>query len=424
MKLSELGSSISTGGMDSTLTHLYGEDRLQTAKDRYLNVIKKAEAAYGDREAMLFSAPGRTEVGGNHTDHQQGRVLAASISLDIIAAVIPENTNTISYQSGSFQVKPVDISDLDIHQEEINTTESLIRGIGAWFKQHGQAIGGFSMYAESDVLPGSGMSSSAAFETLIGTVIDSLYCHDEVDAIEIAKAGQYAENVYFGKASGLMDQMASSVGGFVTIDFADKENPIVKRVNYDFNTSGHVLILTDCKQSHADLSDEYSLIPTEMKAAAGIMGHEVLSQCTMEDLIEHASEVRSKCGDRSFLRAYHFFNETDRVVDEVTALNQHNFDAFLKLVKESGWSSYMYLQNVYPPADRNHQSLAVGLALSEQLLHGKGAYRVHGGGFAGTIQAFVPEDLTEAYQKQMTAVFGDGCCYVLQIRSEGGIKIA
>ncbi|NCB32783.1 MAG: galactokinase, partial [Erysipelotrichia bacterium] len=328
------------------------------------------------------------------------------------------------YQSGSFKVEPVDLTDLAIHQDEVNTTESLIRGIGAWFKHHDHKVGGFSMYAESDVLPGSGMSSSAAFETLIGTVIDSLYCHDEVDAIEIAKAGQYAENVYFGKASGLMDQMASSVGGFVTIDFADKDNPIVKRVDYDFNTSGHVLILTDCKQSHADLSDEYSLIPNEMKAAARIMGHEVLSQCTMDGLINHAAEVRTQCGDRAFLRAYHFLNETERVVDEVDALNHHEFDSFLKLVKESGQSSYMYLQNVYPPSDRMHQSLAVGLALSEQLLQGKGAYRVHGGGFAGTIQAFVPEDISDAYQKRMSAVFGEDCCYVLQIRSEGGIRIA
>jgi galactokinase len=424
MKLSELKQRITSGGLDSELIHLYGKDTLDTSKQRYLDVLDQAINAYGDEDGMLFSAPGRTEVGGNHTDHQQGRVLAASISLDIISAVIPTVGKLVEYQSGDFKVKPVDLHDLEIQPSENNTTESLIRGIGAWYHQKGYEIGGFKMYAESRVLPGSGMSSSAAFETLIGTVMDSLYCRDEVDAVEIAKAGQYAENVYFGKASGLMDQMACSVGGFVTIDFKDKENPIVKKVDYDFEQSGHVLILTDCKQSHADLSDEYSRIPNEMKAAAKVMGHEVLSECTMDQLIEHAAEIRNICGDRAFLRAYHFMNETDRVVTEVNALNAQKFDEFLELVKESGRSSYMYLQNVYPPADRMHQSLAVGLALSEQLLNGRGAFRVHGGGFAGTIQAFVPNDLSEAYQKRMESVFGQGCCYVLQIRAEGGIKIA
>lgn len=422
-KISELKQQLEEGKLDERLLPLYGEEKLDASRKRYLHVLSAAQDRFGDREALLFSAPGRTEVGGNHTDHQLGRVLAAAINLDIIAAVLPNQDQVIRYEADDFKVKPVSLDVLTPSDAEKNTTESLIRGIAAWFHEHSFATGGFDLFAESEVLPGSGMSSSAAFETLIGTIMSDLYNEGKADAIMIAKAGQYAENAFFGKASGLMDQMASSVGGFVTIDFRDKENPQVRKVDYDFAESGHVLVLTDCRQSHADLSDEYSRIPSEMREVAKVLGGTVMSDCTMDQLMDHASEVREKCGDRAFLRSYHFLKETDRVLTEVGALENKDFAAFLRAVRQSGYSSYMYLQNVYPPNDRMHQSLAVGLAISEQLLNGHGAYRVHGGGFAGTIQAFVPADMAEEYIREMTSVFGGGCCYQLQIRDAGGIQV-
>lgn len=423
MKIKALIESIQSGAKDESLEKLYGKERLESQKKRYVRILSKALESYGDVDAKIYSAPGRTEVGGNHTDHQLGRVLAASIDLDVVAIVVPTAEKVIAYSADAFSVKPVDLTQLDIKEEEKNTTESLIRGIAARFVQLGYTIGGFKCYAESDVLPGSGMSSSAAFEILIAEILSSLYNEEKVDPITQAMIGQYAENVYFGKASGLMDQMACSVGGFVTIDFYDAKNPKVKQVPFALGEAGYELILTDCKQSHADLSDEYSKVPSEMKDAAKVMGQEVLSRCTMEDLLKHAKEVREACGDRAFLRAYHFLNETDRVTREVNALMNHELSTFFDEIKASGLSSFMYLQNVYPPNDSKHESLAVGLALSENFLKEEGAWRVHGGGFAGTIQAFVPIAKASDYIHLMESVFGKGCCYALQIRSVGGVEV-
>jgi len=423
MKIAEWKQALTENRLNRTLAFLYGEGRVEQQKERYLRVLEAAKAKLPDTDVRLYSAPGRTEVGGNHTDHQLGRVLAASIDLDVLSVTAETSDHTITYEADAFEVKPVDLSDLAISESEINTTEALIRGIAARFVDLGYQVGGFHCYAESDVLPGSGMSSSAAFEILIAEILSVLYNDGKVSPVEQAMIGQYAENVYFGKASGLMDQMACSVGGFVTIDFADKDNPVVRNIPFELDRHGYALILTDCKQSHADLSDEYSLVPQEMKAAARVMGKEVLSECTMEMLMKNASVIRETCGDRSFLRAYHFLNETDRVTEEVEALEKETIPSFLKKIIESGQSSFMYLQNVYPPADRMHQSLAAGLAISEHLLGENGAWRVHGGGFAGTIQAFVPNEMAAHYMEEMEKVFGSDACYRLRIRSVGGYEI-
>ncbi len=423
MKITEWKQLVQNGALDERLEFLYGKERIAAQKERYLSVLDRAEARMGEGDVRLFSAPGRTEVGGNHTDHQLGRVLAASIDLDVLAVVRVHEEPVIRYYADAFSVQPVDIRDLDIKEGEYNTTESLIRGIAAKFTQNHYQIGGFDCYAESDVLPGSGMSSSAAFEILIAEILSEVYNDGKVSPVEQAMIGQFSENIYFGKASGLMDQMACSVGGFVTIDFKDKNDPKVRNIPFELDKHGYALILTDCKQSHADLSDEYSLVPAEMKAAAAVMGKTVLSEVTMKDLIANAKEIREQCGDRAFLRSYHFLKETDRVLDEVSALENGEIELFLKHVIASGQSSFMYLQNVYPPAERMHQSLAVGLALSQEMLEGKGAWRVHGGGFAGTIQAFVPLAETNAYISAMEAVFGKNSCYKLRIRSVGGYEI-
>ena len=424
MRISELRTSVQEGSFDSRIEELYGSDKLSQQKERWLDILNKAEKLYGDREAGLFSAPGRTEVGGNHTDHQLGKVLAASLNLDVLAVVIATEEPVIRYASKGFSVEPVDISDLSIHAEEANTTEALIRGTAAGFASAGYKTGGFCAYAESDVLPGSGMSSSAAFEVLLGTILNELYNDGSVSAEFIAKNGQYAENVYFMKPCGLLDQMACSVGSFAAMDFADPANPVVEKVDFDPAAYGYELILTDCKASHAELSHEYAAIPKEMKEVAKILGQEVLGRCTMEQLMANAAKIREECGDRAFLRAYHFLNETERAAKEAEVLREGNIDAFLELIKESGRSSWMYLQNVNVNGDDRNQSLGVGLAVSEYIIGNHGAWRVHGGGFAGTIQAFVRHEDKDRYIAAMNSVFGDDCCYVLKIRGCGGIRIA
>ncbi len=424
MRIKEQMTSLSIGKADTRLLRLYGESRLEEQRKRYIRLLKRALDLYGDEEAILVSAPGRTEIGGNHTDHQFGNVLAASIDLDIAAVVIKSDDPLIHYASDSFHVKPVNILDLDMQASEKNTTEALIRGISAGLQKAGYHIGGCKIYAESDVLPGSGMSSSAAFEILLASIQNILYNHLKISPIACAKAGQFAENVYFGKASGLMDQAACASGGFAAIDFYDPQQPIVEKINYDFAASGLVLVLTDCRQSHAELSDEYSCIPSDMKAVAAVLGQKTLSRVKMDDFFSHGQSIRQTCGDRAFLRAFHFLHETKRAKMEKEALEANDIKRFLELIIASGRSSFMYLQNVYAAGQTRHQSLAVGLAISEHMLCGKGAWRVHGGGFAGTIQAFVPQDMVRAYQAQMEAVFGKGCCYILHIRDVGGIQVA
>ena len=370
-----------------------------------------------------FSAPGRTEIGGNHTDHQRGRVLAGAVNLDTVAAVRLNGTNTIRIQSKGYPMSIVDITSLEPVASEINSTPALIRGVAARFVQLGCEVKGFDAYCESTVLPGSGLSSSAAYEVLIGTIINGLFFDNKVSQPEIAMIGQYAENVFFGKPCGLMDQMASAVGNLVTIDFFDKENPVIEPVNFDFASCGHALCIIDSGADHADLTDEYAAIPGEIKAVAACFGKEVLTQIDEAEFYAKIPELRKKCGDRAVMRCIHFYQENARVPQQVAALKEGNFEKFLALVKQSGYSSWMYLQNVIPAGYKAHQDVAVALGLAEHYLNGRGAYRVHGGGFAGTIQAFVPFDILDAFVAGMDSVLGEGACHVLSIRPQGGVEM-
>ena len=379
-------------------------------------------AAFGGAPTRYFSAPGRTEIGGNHTDHQRGRVLAGAVNLDTLAAVRPNGSSVIRILSEGYPLCQVDAQDLIPKAEEINTTMALIRGVAARFTQLGCKVEGFDAYVTSTVLPGSGLSSSAAYEVLIGTVINHLFFDGKVSQPEIAMIGQYAENVYFGKPCGLMDQMASAVGSMVTIDFYDKDDPVIEKVEFDFAACGHALCIIDSRASHADLTDEYAAITLELKDICGYFGKDVLTQIDEQAFVAAIPELREKFGDRAVLRAYHFYKENARVPQQVEALKKGDFDTFLRLIKESGYSSYMYLQNVIPAGYREHQDVALALSLCELYLNGRGAYRVHGGGFAGTVQAFVPVDILERFRKGIDAVLGDGACHILSIRPQGGVE--
>ena len=379
-------------------------------------------AVFGGAPTRYFSAPGRTEIGGNHTDHQRGRVLAGAVNLDTVAAVRPNGSNMIRIQSEGYPMCQVDVTQLTPQSDEINTTNALIRGVAARFCQLGCKVEGFDAYVTSTVLPGSGLSSSAAYEVLIGTIINHLFFEGKVSQQSIAMIAQNAENVFFGKPCGLMDQMASAVGGMVTIDFYDKENPVIEKVDFDFAACGHALCIIDSRASHADLTDEYAAIPNELKEVCGYFGKEVLTQIPESDFIAATPQLRERFGDRAVLRAYHFYKENARVSLQVEALKKGDFDRFLALVKESGYSSYMYLQNVIPAGCKTHQDVAIALSLCELYLDGRGAYRVHGGGFAGTVQAFVPVDMLEDFRAGIDKVLGDGACHILSIRPHGGVE--
>ncbi len=380
-------------------------------------------AAFGKQPRRYFSAPGRTEIGGNHTDHQRGRVLAAAVNLDTQAAVAENGTGKIRIQSEGYPLCEVDLEVLTPQSGEINTTPALVRGVAARFAQLGCPVSGFDAYVESTVLPGSGLSSSAAFEVLVGTIINHLFFDARVSQPEIAMIGQYAENVFFGKPCGLMDQMASAVGGLVTIDFLEADAPKIQSVEFDFAACGHALCIIDTRASHADLTDEYAAIPGELKSICAYFGKEVLTQISEADFLAAIAQLRQRCGDRAVMRAMHFYRENARVPRQVEALHRGDFPAFLKLVTESGHSSYMYLQNVIPSGYQQHQDVAVALGLCQQLLDGRGAYRVHGGGFAGTVQAFVPLDALAQFRAGIDRVLGDGACHVLSIRPQGGVEL-
>lgn len=368
-----------------------------------------------------FSAPGRTEIGGNHTDHQRGRVLAAAVNLDTRAAVRRNGTDLIRIQSKGYPMCTVDLKILEPQKEEINSTPALVRGVAARFTQLGCKVEGFDAYCESTVLPGSGLSSSAAYEVLIGTILNHMFFDGKISQPEIAQIGQYAENVFFGKPCGLMDQTASAVGNLVTIDFFDKDHPVIESVDFDFSQCGHALCIIDSQASHADLTDEYAAIPGELKEICAYFGKEVLSQIPEDDFYAAIPTLRKTCGDRAVLRAVHFYQDNARVPQQVAALRAGDFEKFLTLIRESGQSSWMYLQNVIPAGYKEHQDVAVSLALCQHYLQGRGAYRVHGGGFAGTVQAFVPFDLLESFRTGIDAALGEGACHVLSIRPQGGV---
>ena len=380
-------------------------------------------ATFGGAPERYFSAPGRTKIGGNHTDHQRGRVLAGAVNLDTVAAVRTNGTNIIRIQSKGYPMSVVDLANLEPVETEINATPALIRGVAARFAQLGCKVAGFDAYCESTVLPGSGLSSSAAYEVLIGTIINHLFFSGKASQPEIAMIGQYAENVFFGKPCGLMDQTASAVGNLVTIDFFDRDNPVIEPVNFDFASCGHALCIIDSGADHADLTEEYAAIPGEIKAVAAYFGKEVLTQIDENEFFANIPALRQACGDRAVMRCIHFYQENARVPLQVAALREGNFDRFLALVKQSGYSSYMYLQNVIPAGYKAHQDVAVALGLCEHFLGGRGAYRVHGGGFAGTIQAFVPFDILDTFVAGMDGILGSGACHVLRIRSQGGVEM-
>ena len=368
-----------------------------------------------------FSAPGRTEISGNHTDHQHGCVLAAAVNLETVADVTYNHSDVIRVCSQGYAPVEIDLQDLSVHEAEKNSTAALIRGVAAAFAQRGAKLRGFDATVRSTVLPGSGLSSYAAFEVLMGTILNELCFDKRLSAVEIAQIGQYAENVYFGKPSGLMDQTASSVGGMVFIDFADPECPVVEKLDFDFSAAGHALCIIDSGADHANLTHEYAAIPAEMRLVARSFGKEVLRDVPEADFLAALPKLRGTVPDRAILRAVHFFRENTRVRKQVQALRDGDFDRFLRLIRESGISSWVYLQNVTPAGETEHQDMAVALALCDTLLQGRGACRVHGGGFAGTVQAFVPDDMLEQFRSGVDAVLGEGSCHVLSIRPEGGI---
>ena len=425
MRTNKIIEAIHEGRLDERLTEIYADLYIiPYEKKRYEQALYQYNATFGADEVEIFSAPGRSEIGGNHTDHQHGEVLAASINRDAIAIVKKLNRPRVTILSDGYASEiTVDIDDLDKRKSEEGTTAALIRGVLAKIQINGYSIGGFQAYITSDVLIGAGLSSSAAFETLIGTIVSYLYNNNEISAVEIAKIGQYAENVYFGKPCGLMDQMACSVGSLVHINFADVKRPKIEQVQLDLDAHGYSLCITDTKGSHADLTPDYAAIPQEMKQVAEFFGKEVLGQVSKQDILRDIPQIREKAGDRALLRAIHFMNENERVRQEAEALKQDHFSEFLELVKESGNSSYKYLQNVYTSRYIRHQNLSVALAVSDMVLGKQGASRVHGGGFAGTIQAFVPENMVEDYREAMEDIFGEGTCQVLKIRKYGGVKV-
>ena len=410
---------------DDILKDIYGNDEemIIYQTERYSNAIQKYNTLFGCDNIESYNAPGRTEVCGNHTDHQNGMVLAASINLDAIAIVGKDNSNAIEIKSEGYPLLQFDFNNLNIIESEKGTTAALIKGVLNGMKNKGYQIGPFKAYITSDVLSGSGLSSSAAFESLIGTIVSELFNNMSVSPVEIAMIGQYAENVYFGKPCGLMDQMACSVGGFAHMDFKNPKNPVVNKIEFDIADKGYSLCIVDTKGSHANLTDDYAAIPTEMKEIANFFHKEHLSEITKQDFIENLPNIYGKVNDRSILRAFHFFNENERVANAARMLSEDNFEAFLDIIRESGASSYQFLQNIYSNKYEQIQPVPITLAMSEYFLRNNGVCRIHGGGFAGTIQAFVKTDFVPEYKKQIEKILGKGTCHVLKIRKYGGIKV-
>ena len=420
----ELKARLERGELDETLGLLYGED-LAGARGRCQKVMESFEAAFGRAPEALFSAPGRTELGGNHTDHQHGRVLAAGVNLDILAAAAVNHTGVVRFQSEGYPMIKVDLRELEPKEEEKNSSAALIRGVAARMARLGCSLGDWGLDAAlvSSVPGGSGLSSSAAFEVLVGTMVDHLLWDGKRSPVEIAQIGQYAENVYFGKPCGLMDQTASSVGGVVAFDFADTARPVVEAIALDLAAGGYALCILDSGADHADLTSEYASITQELAAVCGYFGKKVLREVPEEDFLANLPKVRAASGDRGTLRALHVYGENRRAAQEAQALREGDIPRFLHLVRESGRSSALYLQNVVPTGQREKQELLLTIALAERLLEGEGAVRVHGGGFGGTAQAFVPLKKLPAFQAGIEAVLGEGSCHVLSIRPVGGVRI-
>ncbi|MBQ7741093.1 MAG: galactokinase [Eubacterium sp.] len=425
MKAKELINAINSGSYDESLKAVYVTDEaVRKQKPRYVEAINSFAELFGaEREISIISAPGRTEVCGNHTDHNNGKVLAAAINLDAIAIVSKNEERIIRVKSKGHRMNVVDLCDLEPKEEKYGDSTSLVQGVAAGIKNLGYEVAGFDAFTTSDVMGGSGLSSSAAFEVLLGSILNYMYNGGKISAVDIAKVAQYSENVFFGKPCGLLDQMASSVGTFVTIDFKSTSEPIIKKVAFDFSKSGHSLCIVDTGGNHSDLTDDYAAVREEMESVAKALGKNVLREIDKDDFMKAIPELTGKVNDRALLRAMHFYNENIRVDNAVNSLESGDFEGFKSIILDSGFSSYMLNQNVYTPKNPTEQKISLALALSAELLKGKGAWRVHGGGFAGTVQAFVPNDMLDTYKNTLESVFGEGTCHVLIIRPVGGYQV-
>lgn len=425
MKPLEMIKEIKSGRADEKLRAVYVSDReTERQKARYISLLGDFIDVFGaDRDVIITSAPGRTEVCGNHTDHNNGRVLAASVNLDAVAVAAKSDSGVVRVKSKGHKMNVVKLSELKPDRREFGHSTAMVRGTISRLKDFGFDAGGFDAVTVTDVIGGSGLSSSAAFEVLIGTTVSHLFNGGKISAVDIAKAAQYSENVFFGKPCGMLDQTASSVGTFVTVDFKSPENPVIEKLSFDFAAVSHALCIVDTKGSHSDLTDEYAAVRGEMESVAAALGKKVLREIDFADFEAAVPRLVGRVSDRAILRAYHFYNENLRVERAVAALRSGDFEAFKRAIDESGESSYMFNQNVYAAAKPEEQKLSLALCLSQQVLAGRGVCRVHGGGFAGTIQAFVPNDLLSEYKERLESVFGAGSCYVLAIRPVGGTRV-
>ena len=425
MNVNELIAAINDGTYDENLKAVYVTDKaVEEQKPRYVETLNDFGELFGyDREVNIMSAPGRTEVCGNHTDHNNGKVLAASINLDAIAVVSKNDDNIIRVKSKGHKMNVVDLDDLVPNEANFGSSTTLVQGVAATIKNLGYTVSGFDACTTSDVMGGSGLSSSAAFEVLLGSILSYMFNDGKISPVEIAKVAQYSENVFFGKPCGLLDQMASSVGTFVTIDFKSTKDPVIKKIDFDFSKSGHSLCIVDTHGNHSDLTDDYAAVRAEMESVAQALGKNVLRELSYEEFFAALPELTGRVNDRAILRAIHFFNENKRVEKAVECLENNDFEGFKQVIIDSGRSSFMLNQNVYTPKNPTEQKLSLALAISKELLDGKGAWRVHGGGFAGTIQAFVPNDMLDEYKKTIEGVFGEGSCHVLIIRPVGGTQV-
>ena len=420
----EMIRQLETEAVKAQLQYLYGEDGtlLKKQQERYAALIRRHAELFGEKDGVqLISAPGRTEIGGNHTDHNHGRVLAAAVNLDALCAASPRNDLKVRFISEGYAPAEIDLSDLGVRPEEKGTTEALIRGVAAGMKQAGYRIGGFDAAVTSTVAGGSGLSSSAALEVMLTGVLDSLYNRFDMPYVLRAQISKQAENEWFGKPSGLLDQMASAAGGLVTVDFRDTDHPEVEAVSYDFARKGYALVVVATGGSHANLTDQYAAIPAEMKSVANCFGQSELRGLTATQLADRIDQLRTQVSDRAILRAFHFIQEDARVPEQVAALKEDRIGDFLRLIRESGRSSYMYLQNIY--ADPGDQSLSLALCLAAGMLFLNGAWRIHGGGFAGTTLNFVPLDQVDPFVKMMEKAFGKDACKVLNIRPVGAARL-
>ena len=420
-KINDIKAAICAPAADSVFTNLYGESI--HSRKRYLDLIDWFSAEFPEKEEIaIFSTPGRTEIGGNHTDHNAGHILASAVDLDVVS-VVAQQDRAITIYSEGYGLFTVSLNDLEAHPEEVGTSVALVRGVCARFLELGYHIGGFCAVTTSNVLRGSGLSSSAAFEVQIANILNVLYNSGNVDPVTQAMIAQYAENDYFGKPCGLMDMSTCAVGGLLKIDFKDFEDPIFEQIDYDFSACGYAMVIVDTGGNHADMTDDYIALEHEMKEVARTFGKSVLRECTREQIFSHIAELRGKVSDRAILRAIHFYDDDERVLQQVEALHSNDIDRFLQLIIESGRSSWELCQNCYSHKYPESQGISIALEIARHVLSGRGAYRVHGGGFAGTIQTFVPLDMVESFTAEMTSVFGSSAVFRSTLGQEGAIEV-